>query len=69
MVWEMVASVGKVTSDREVKKVEELENFTVLGSFTIGKQTDSLELGIRLIQATTNTGTDIKSAYCDFQSC
>ena len=27
-------------------------------SFIIGKQTDSLKLGIRLIQATTNTGTD-----------
>ena len=24
MVWEMMASVGKVTSDREVKKVEDL---------------------------------------------
>ena len=30
-------------------------------SFTIGKKTDSLELGIRLIQATTNTGTDTSS--------
>ena len=38
-------------------------------SFIIGKQTDSLELGISLIQATTNTGTDTSSAYCDLQSC
>ena len=36
-------------------------------SFTIGKQTDSLELGIRLTQATTNTDADTSSAYCDLQ--
>ena len=36
-------------------------------SFTIGKNTDSLELGIRLTQATTNTDADTSSAYCDLQ--
>ena len=35
-------------------------------SFTIGKKTDSLELGIRLIQATTNTGTDTSAPTVTF---
>ena len=39
----------------------EVGYFGESGSFTIGKETDSLELGIRLIQATTNTGTDTSS--------
>ena len=35
-------------------------------SFTISKDTDSLELGIRLIQATTNTGTDTSAPTVTF---
>ena len=35
-------------------------------SFTISNQTDSLELGIRLIQATTNTGTDTSAPTVTF---
>ena len=36
-------------------------------SFTIRKDTNSLELGIRLIQATTNTGTDTTSPTVTFR--
>ncbi len=35
-------------------------------SFIIGKKTDSLELGISLIQATTNTGTDTSGPTVTF---
>jgi len=56
MVWKLMMY------DRE----ENLGYFGGSRSFTINKETDSLELGIRLIQATTNTGTDTTAPTVTF---